>query len=238
MSLSLKKNAFIGGVAALLFALPAYANVNKSVKIADGATSTGASSVNGSVTVGDNATVTGDLTTVNGSIRVGEGSSIEAATTVNGGLRISKNVKAEDLDTVNGAIKMAEGVEGSGSVSAVNGSISLKQGGSVAKSLSNVNGDITLIGSTVGDDVSTVNGDVSVMDGAVIKGDLRIEKSRGNSSRDSKDPIITIGPGSRVEGVIDLERKVKLYISDTAEVGGVTGVMSMDDAIRFSGNRP
>jgi len=41
-----------------------------------------------------------------------------------------------------------------------------------------------------------------------------------------------------VEGVIDLEREVKLYISDSAEVGGVKGVMTMDDAVRFSGKRP
>lgn len=240
MSLFLKKNAFLAGVTALILAVPAYASVNKSVKIADGATSTGVSSVNGSVTVGDNATVTGDLSTVNGSIRIGESASVEAATTVNGGLRVSKNAKTEDLETVNGAIKIADNVEVNGEVSAVNGTISLREGSSVSSSLSNVNGDITLTGSTVAKNVETVNGDVSVLNGAVVRGDLRIEKPHGwnNSSRNSKDPTVTIGPGSRVEGVIYLERKVKLYISDTAEVGGVEGVMSMDDAIRFSGNRP
>jgi hypothetical protein len=31
---------------------------------------------------------------------------------------------------------------------------------------------------------------------------------------------------------------VKLYISETAEVGGVVGEMSMNDAIRFSGKHP
>ena len=41
-----------------------------------------------------------------------------------------------------------------------------------------------------------------------------------------------------MEGVIKLEREVKLYISENAEVGGVEGVMSMDDAVRFSGKRP
>lgn len=239
MSLFLKKNAFLAGVLTLIVAFPAYGSMNKSVKIADGGTSTGASTVNGSVTVGDNATVTGELSTVNGSIRIGEGSSVEEANTVNGGLRVSSNAKTEDLETVNGAIKIADQVEVTGEVSAVNGSISMKKGSSVSKSLTNVNGDINLTGSTVADNVETVNGDVSVLDGAVVKGDIRIEKPHGwNSSGNSKDPTITIGPGSRVEGVIYVERKVKLYISDTAEVGGVEGVMSMDDAIRFSGNRP
>ena len=37
----------------------------------------------------------------------------------------------------------------------------------------------------------------------------------------SRKPRIVIGPGTRVEGKIRLEREVKLYISETAEVGGV-----------------
>jgi hypothetical protein len=39
-------------------------------------------------------------------------------------------------------------------------------------------------------------------------------------------------------GRIDLEREVELYISESAEVCGVTGVMSLDQAIRFIGERP
>jgi len=236
MSFMMKKTVVLAGMAAMILSLPAYGNLNKSVKIADGAQSAGASSVNGSITVGDKATVTGRLSTVNGSIRIGEDTSIEDATTVNGSLRISSNSKSEDLETVNGGIKIAEQVVVDGEVIAVNGKISLGKGSSVASTLSNVNGDINLTASTVGGDVSTVNGDVSVMEGAVIKGDLVVE--RPNGSNNSKPPKIIIGPGSSVEGVIRLEREVKLYISDSAEVGGVEGVMSMDDAVRFSGSRP
>lgn len=240
MSFFMKKTALVAGIAALILALPAYASVNKSVKIADGGESKGASSVNGSITVGDNASVTGNLSTVNGAIRIGSDSTIEDASTVNGSLRISKNSKSEDLETVNGGIKIAENVVVDGEVTAVNGQISLGEGSSVASHVSNINGDISLEASTVGRDVSTVNGDVSVMDGAVIKGDLTVEMPRGfnNGNRDSKKPTVTIGPGSRVEGKIILEREVKLYISETAQVGGVEGVMSMADAVRFSGNRP
>jgi hypothetical protein len=42
----------------------------------------------------------------------------------------------------------------------------------------------------------------------------------------------------RVEGALVLEREVELFISDSAEVGSVEGVMSIDDAVRFSGDRP
>ena len=238
MSFMMKKTVVLAGMAAMILSLPAYGNLNKSVKIADGARSAGASSVNGSITVGDKATVTGELSTVNGSIRIGEDTSIEDATTVNGSLRISSNSKSEDLETVNGGIKIAEQVEVDGEVTTVNGKISLGKGSSVARSLSNINGEITLTASTVGGDVSTVNGDVSVMEGAVIKGDLTVERPGGSRNHNSNKPTIIIGPGSRVEGVIRLEHKVELYISESAKVGGVEGVMSLDDAERFSGSRP
>jgi hypothetical protein len=54
----------------------------------------------------------------------------------------------------------------------------------------------------------------------------------------SRKPRIIIGPGSTVDGNIIVEREVELYISDTAAVGGVSGVMSIDQAVRFSGKRP
>ena len=68
-------------------------------------------------------------------------------------------------------------------------------------------------------------------------GDVIVEKPKGwNNTKGT--PRVVIGPGSRVEGVIRLERKVKLYISESAEVGGVEGEMTLDDAVRFSGKRP
>ena len=76
-------------------------------------------------------------------------------------------------------------------------------------------------------------------DGAVVNGDIIVEKPGGwGWNKEDKEPKIVIGPGSRVEGVIRLEREVELYISESAEVGGVEGVMSMADAVRFSGKRP
>jgi len=241
MSLNMKKSVLIAGLAALVLSLPVYGNDNKSVKIDDGAESKGASSVNGSITVGKNATVTGSLSTVNGSIRVGEGSRIEGASTVNGGLRIADDTQTEYLQTVNGSIKVGEQVVVDGEIIAVNGKITVNTGSSVDGEVSNVNGSIRLSGSTVARDVSTVNGDISVVDGAVVKGDIIIEEVNNSffgNDKNSKKPTVVIGPGSRVEGVLILQREVKLYISDRAEVGGVEGLMSIDDAVRFSGDHP
>ncbi|MCH7981632.1 MAG: hypothetical protein IID59_09015 [Proteobacteria bacterium] len=238
MSLKIRKSVLFAGLAALVFSLPAYSNDNKSVRIDDGAESNGASTVNGSITVGKKATVTGSLSTVNGSIRVGEGSRIEDASTVNGSLRISDDSHTEDLQTVNGGIRVGEQVVVDGEITAVNGKINVNTGSSVDGEVSNVNGSIVLSGSTVARDVSTVNGDIRVVDGAVVKGDVIVEEVSNSFFGNGKKPTVVIGPGSRVEGVLLLKREVKLYISDRAEVGGVEGVMSMDDAVRFSGDRP
>ena len=237
MTRTLQRGAALTVLVSLLLALPAQASVNKSINIDAGESSDGASTVNGKISVGAGATVTGDVTSVNGSIRIDEGATVADAETVNGGLRVADKVRSESLSTVNGSIKVASDVVVDGAVTAVNGRIEIGGGSKVANDLGNVNGDIELDGSEVGGDVSTVMGDVELADGAVIMGDLIVEKPSGWNSN-NRTPRVVIGPGSRVEGVIRLEREVKLYISESAEVGGVEGKMTMDDAVRFSGKRP
>ncbi len=235
------KSSFTIGLLTLLLSVPAFgASVNKSIKVAPGAESSGEMTVNGSITIGEGATVTGGLNTVNGKIRIGDDARVEDAQTVNGSLSIGSGVTAGGLETVNGSISLGENSTASGSIEAVNGRISVEKGSEVGESISNVNGDISLEGSQVGGDLSTVNGDVELSDGAVLRGDLVIEKPSMWSwgTKSSRTPRIVIGPGSTVGGIIRLEREVKLYISESAEVGGVEGEMSMADAIRFSGDRP
>jgi hypothetical protein len=196
--------------------------------------------VNGSVTVGENAVVTGGVNTVNGTVRVDSGASIEDASTVNGSVKIADNVKAINLSTVNGSVKVGESATVGGEIETVNGRIVVEKGTSVAKNVGNVNGHIELSGAAIGGSVSTVSGDISIVEGTVVKGDVIVEKPGGwGWGKDKKrKPRIVIGPGSTVEGVLKLEHEVELYISETATVGGVKGVMSMDDAVRFSGDRP
>ena len=237
MTRTASRCAALTALVTVLLALPVQASINKSITIDAGATSDGASTVNGKVTVGAGATVTGDVGSVNGSIRIEEGATIAGAETVNGGLRVADKVRSRSLSTVNGAIDVAEDVVVDGGVSAVNGRITIGGGSKVANDLGNVNGEIELEGSEVGGDVSTVNGDIELAGGAVVIGDLVVEKPGGRNSS-KRTPRVVIGPGSRVEGVIRLEREVKLYISESAEVGGVEGVMTMDDAVRFSGKKP
>lgn len=241
MSRALIKSAFTIGLLTMLMVVPVYgASVNKSIKIDAGSEADGATSVNGSISVGDGAVVSGNLKTVNGKIRVDANATIQNASTVNGSVNIAENVQAEDLSTVNGSVRVGAGSTVAGEVAAVNGRIKLEKGVKVAANLGNVNGDIELVGSEIGGNVTTVNGDVHLRDAAIVEGDLVIEKpSMWNySDKRSRMPEIVIGPGSVVRGNIVVEREVKLFISESAEVGGVEGEMSISDAVRFSGDHP
>ena len=238
MARFVSKSAFTIGLLVLLMAVPAFgASVNKSVAIGAGEESGGATSVNGSISVGSNAVVTGGLRTVNGSIRVDDGADIENAKTVNGRLRMGDGVHADNLTTVNGAVTIGEQAAIAGDISAVNGSITVEREATVAGEVGNVNGRITLTGTEIGGDVKTVTGDVRI-DESVLKSNLVIDKPSFWKKASSRKPRIVIGPGSRVEGAIIVEYEVELFISDTAEVGDVTGVMTLDDAVRFSGDSP
>ncbi len=228
------------GLLAIFLIAPACAtSLNKSINIGAGETSSGASTINGSISVGSDAVVTGSLETVNGAIRIEANAQVEDAETVNGSLRVGDGVKSNDISSVNGSIRIGSSVTVTGEVSAVNGRISLGSGSTISDDVSNVNGEIKLSGAEVGGDLSTVNGDVLIVDKAVLKGDLTIEKRSGWGTHKNKHKSkVIVGPGSRVAGNIILEQEVELYISETADVGGVSGVMSMDDAVRFSGARP
>ncbi len=228
------------GIVAFAMISPSHAlSINKSIDIAAGTEAGGQSSVNGSISIGEGAIITGSVDTVNGTIRIGDHARVRDAETVNGSIRIGSGATTEDVGSVNGSIRLGENVTVDGEVSVVNGKISLDKGTTVADDVSNVNGEITVAGAEIGGDLSTVNGDVTLEDGATLHGNLIIEKPGGwGWNRSKRKPRIIVGPGSRVIGNIDLEREVELFISESAEVGGVTGVMSMDDAVRFSGTRP
>lgn len=229
------------GLLALLVIAPAQGfNLNKQLSVEAGGSSNGESTVNGSISVGREAVVSGALETVNGSIRVDADARIEDAETVNGAVRLAAGVTAQDVSSVNGTIDLAENVTVDGEVSVVNGKIVIGAGSEVSNDVSNVNGEIRIAGTSIGGDLATVNGDVTLTDNAILRGNLIVEEPNFRlwNRSDRRKPRIVIGPGVRIQGNIELEREVELYISDSAQVGGVTGAMTLDQAVRFSGERP
>ncbi|MDZ7643512.1 MAG: hypothetical protein U5K76_04320 [Woeseiaceae bacterium] len=213
-------------------------DMNKSVRVEAGSQSGGHSTVNGSITVGRDAEVSGDVETVNGSVTIEENARIGNAETVNGAVRIASGVTADDVSSVDGSIRIGDNVTIDGEVSVVNGRIGIGDGSRIRDGVSNVNGEMQVAGAEIGGNLSTVNGDVLLTDGAVLQGDLIVEKPDGWNWSERRRPRVVIGPDARVVGEVRLEREVELFISESASVGGVSGVMTMDDADRFSGPRP
>lgn len=194
------------------------------------------SKVNGSIEVAANQQA-GSLSTVNATIRIGPGATVGSANTVNGRITLDKGGVAESLQTVNGPITIEADARVSRSVTTVNGSITLERNADIQGRVNTVNGDIRLDGAHVGQGILTAEGNIEISRQSRVEGCIRMEKeSHGWFSFSFWDdtPHVVIGPGAVVQGTLKFDRKVKLYVSDSATIGAVEGAT----VIRFSGERP
>ena len=177
----------------------------------------------------------GAVTTVNGSIHVDDNAAVTSASKVNGSVHLGDHATATSLTSVNGSITLATGAHVSGSASSVNGELILGDGAEVTGSLSNVNGKIGLTAAHVGGGIKTVNGNINISGASHVEGGILVEKPSGELLQILHDvPRIVIGPGATVQGELRFERTVKLYVSDKATIGTVTGATP----IPFTGDTP
>jgi hypothetical protein len=190
--------------------------VNGSVNVAAGQAADNASTVNGAIHVADNATV-------------------KHAETVNGSITIGSHATADSAETVNGSITVGESARVSGNLESVNGALTLQKDAEVAGNVANVNGHFNINAAHVGGGLSTVTGDITVGAGSRVDGGITVEKPTGFSISFTKSvPVIVVGPGATVQGPLKFEREVKLYVSDRATIGEVSGATP----IKFSGDEP
>ncbi|HZX77021.1 hypothetical protein [Lysobacter sp.] len=190
--------------------------------------------VNGSITVEAGETA-GNLETVNGSIRIGANAKTGRAETVNGSITVAENVQAGGLETVNGSIRVAGNGTLTSGLETVNGGVFVDRGGKVQGSIETVNGAVGLVDTDLSGDITTMNGDVTVGVGSHVKGGIRYRKpTRQWFSFDRRDPRVIIGPNAVVDGPLTFERKVELYVHNTARTGAITGAT----AVKFDGATP
>ena len=194
--------------------------------------------VNGSVRTDANAEY-GSLETVNGSVFVASGARAESASTVNGRIEAGKLAILGSVETVNGGIDLGDTVTVEGDASTVNGTIDIARGSRIGGNLETVNGEIDMIGTEVDGRIETVNGDITVGADSVVRGGILVEKPQGNwlwnnNNGKQKVPRIVIGPNARVEGTLDFEREVELYVHASAKIGTVRGATAKS----FSGDQP
>jgi hypothetical protein len=174
-----------------------------------------------------------DARSVNGAIHIDDNAAVSSASTVNGSVTLGAHATASSIKTVNGGVKLGDGAHVSGSAGSVNGDLTLANGAEVSGALTNVNGKIDLSSAHVGGGIKTVNGSMNIMGTSHVEGGILVEKPSGIMFN-SDDPVIVIGPGAVVQGELNFERKVKLYVSDKATIGTVTGAT----AETFSGDTP
>ncbi|MGY1459353.1 hypothetical protein ACW5F0_12020 [Luteimonas sp. A534] len=175
----------------------------------------------------------GRLATTNGSIRMADGVTAGPASTTNGSISTGNDVTAESLSTVNGSIRVGERARITESVETVNGSVLIDRGSKVGGNVGNANGAIGLIATEVRGDVEMSNGDLTIGIGSHVHGGVRVRKAGSNwmpirvSTRRQR---VIIGPGAVVDGPLEFEREVVLYVHDTARIGAVTGA----EPVRYS----
>lgn len=191
--------------------------------------------VNGSIEIAAGQRA-GDLSTVNGAIRIYDGATVGEAETVNGSIALGARGAAESLETVNGGIRLETEARVSEDVHTVNGSVTLARSADVQGGVRTVNGDIHLDAAHVAGGIRTQEGDIEVGAGSRVEDGIRVEKNTGGFSISlwKSTPRIVIGPGAVVQGALEFEREVQLYVSDTATIGEVKGAKAQ----RFSGSEP
>lgn len=191
-------------------------------------------SVNGSIRVPAGKKV-GTVDTVNGAISIEADATVAGAHTVNGDVHVGARASAESVNTVNGAITLDAGAHIKETVTSVNGSLTMRNDAQVSGAVSNVNGDIVLSSAHVAGGISTVSGDINLQAHSRVEGGILVRrKHSGLFNWEGSPPRIVIGPGVNVQGELRFERKVQLFVSDSATIGPVSGAT----AIRFAGENP
>jgi DUF4097 and DUF4098 domain-containing protein YvlB len=164
-----------------------------------------------------------------------DNATVTTASTVNGSVHLGAHAAANSVETVNGSIDLDAGAKVSRNADTVNGALRLRDGSEVAGTLTNVNGQITLDAAHVGGGIKTVNGDILINANSHVEGGILVEQEHGFFIHFGVGvPRIVIGPGAVVQGEMRFHRQVKLYVSDKATIGAVSGAT----AIPFSGNEP
>jgi hypothetical protein len=171
---------------------------------------------------------------INGSIQIDDNATFTEANTVNGSVEVGAHASGVSIKTVNGAVTVGQGAHLSDSVEMVNGNVTLASGADVAKQLKNVNGNMQVTAAHIGGGISAANSSLTITGDSHVEGGIHYDKPSGLSTTTGTPPAVIIGPGVTVQGTLDFERPVRLYVSDKATIGPVSGATP----VQFTGDTP
>jgi len=210
---------------ALAVALPASAQQSLSKVSGDVQTEAGQQ-------YGSLATVSGDIHvagkvqaksvhTVSGDITVDADATVGNVATTSGELKVADNGRTGALKGVSGNVTLGHKVVVDGDVTSVSGNIFADRGSRITGNLTSVSGAIGLVQTELGGSIKFVSGDVTVGVGSHVMGGVYLDKPQ--YSKQDHPPRIVIGPNAVVDGPLDFELPVQLYVHSTAKTGTITG---------------
>ena len=178
----------------------------------------------------------GNLHTLHASIHIGERSRVGDVKTIDGAVVLEKGSRANSVRSLDGGVRLEEDAKIVHGVSTAGGSIILDDHADVAGRVTTADGEIHLENAHVGGGIVTRRGDINVGSGSHVEKGIRVKRSfcLCINAGVFSNPRVVIGPGAVVQGPLIFERKVTLYVSDTATIGDVVGATS----VRFSGASP
>jgi cytoskeletal protein CcmA (bactofilin family) len=177
----------------------------------------------------------GDVETIHGVISIDDNAKLGAAKSVDGDIYLGAHASAASLRNENGSITADKGSRVYGNVSAINGAITVLDDAEISGSVSEVNGTILVNNGHIAGDIKTNFGDVRVSGTSVVDGGIRVKNLElGVLHQGQHTSRIIVGPGVRIHGDIRFEHEGRLFVSDKATIGAVSGV----EAVKFSGDDP
>ena len=204
--------------------LPAQSTISSDIHISAGETvKRSVSTVSGDVIIGKKVKVLSSVSSVSGDIEIGAKAKVGDVTAVSGDISIGKGASTDDIETVSGDIHLYGQNDIHGSVETVSGDVNCKAGSDIQENLSTVSGDIELDDVTLRSDLETVSGDISLFNGAVIEGDIIINR-RFNPAFPIQGKLkVIIDLNSVVMGSIIVKEpntNVFVYLSNGGKVRG------------------
>lgn len=180
--------------------------------------------INGEIKVGKGYTL-GDVRSVNGEIQLGQDNTAKVVSTVNGDIGINKGSQVELVRSVNGNLRVS-GVKVSGDVTSVNGRIKALDNSQIAGNVRTTNGKIFLRDAKVHQNVQMSDGNIELRD-TLIEGDVVVTEKRIweylSLDFDFFRPKIIVGPNTIITGKIKSNRRIKLFVHESAQIAGIEG---------------
>lgn len=197
-------------------------SINDTIRVTAGETREGgARSVNGNIVVGAGAVLEGDINSVNGMVDIDDQAKAGNIKTVNGSIRLGSGAEIRDVDSVNGGLR-ARASSRIGRIRLVNGSVDTEAGTLIDGDINLVNGTAELRGTRVSGDIVTYSGQITLSDASEAAQNIIVKKPKGAFSQGDK-PRVIVGPDSRVAGKVIAEREIRLFVHESATIGGAEG---------------